>query len=84
VKSGLKGFEGFYELIEFPLEPYMRRIVRAYFGKSREVVAVLPRGNAKLRTDKTPDPSSAMGRRSVRTGHRSHPSRKAVNAAPEM
>jgi phage terminase large subunit-like protein len=47
IKPGLKGFEAFCALIDFPLEPYMRRIARAYFGTAREVVIVLPRGNAK-------------------------------------
>jgi phage terminase large subunit-like protein len=30
-----------------PLEPHKERIAAAYFGPSREVCAVLPRGNAK-------------------------------------
>ena len=47
IRPGLNGFLGFCELIDFPLEPYMRRIARAYFGTAREVVVVLPRGNAK-------------------------------------
>lgn len=47
IRPGLKGFEAFCELIDFPLEPYMRRIARAYFGRSREVAGLLPRGNAK-------------------------------------
>src|SRR5918995_2543537 len=47
IRPGLKGFESFCELLEQPLEPYMRRIARAFFGKSREIVAILPRGNAK-------------------------------------
>ena len=41
---GLGGFMGFAELIGLPIEPYMRRIARAYFSRAREVVAVLPRG----------------------------------------
>jgi phage terminase large subunit-like protein len=47
VRPGINGFLAFCEAIEFELEPYMRRIARAYFGKSREVAAILPRGNAK-------------------------------------
>jgi phage terminase large subunit-like protein len=47
IRCGLKGFETFCALIDFPLAPYMRRIARAYFGKSREVAGILPRGNAK-------------------------------------
>jgi phage terminase large subunit-like protein len=47
VKPGLNGFLAFCELIDFELEPYMRRIARAYFGRAREVAAILPRGNAK-------------------------------------
>jgi phage terminase large subunit-like protein len=30
-----------------PLAPYLRRIARLYFGPSREIVAILPRGNWK-------------------------------------
>jgi phage terminase large subunit-like protein len=47
IKPGLNGFLAFCEAIGFELEPYMRRIVRAYFGRARKVAAVLPRGNAK-------------------------------------
>lgn len=47
IKPGYNGFLAFCELIDFELQPYMRRIGRAYFGTAREVVAVLPRGNAK-------------------------------------
>jgi phage terminase large subunit-like protein len=47
VRPGYQGFLGFCELIDHPLEPYQRRIARAYFGKAREVAAILPRGNAK-------------------------------------
>jgi hypothetical protein len=43
IRPGLNGFPPFCDLIDFPLEPYMRRIARAYFGKSREVAAILPR-----------------------------------------
>lgn len=47
VEPGYRGFLAFCELIDFQLEPYMRRIARAYFGSAREVAAILPRGNAK-------------------------------------
>jgi hypothetical protein len=47
IRPGLRGFEAFCELIDLPLEPYMRRISRGYFSRAREVVAVLPRGNWK-------------------------------------
>jgi phage terminase large subunit-like protein len=47
VRRGFDGFVEFCEVVEFPLERYMRRIAKAYFGRAREVVAVLPRGNAK-------------------------------------
>lgn len=47
IKPGLKGFEAFCELIDWPLEGYMRRIARAYFSRAREVAGLLPRGNAK-------------------------------------
>lgn len=47
VRPGLSGFVEFCELVEFDLAPYMRRIARAYFSRAREVVAILPRGNAK-------------------------------------
>jgi phage terminase large subunit-like protein len=47
IKPGLNGFLGFCALIGFELEPYMRRIARAYFSPAREICVVLPRGNAK-------------------------------------
>jgi phage terminase large subunit-like protein len=47
LKPGYNGFLEFAELIGLPLEPYMRRIARAYFSRAREIVAVLPRGNWK-------------------------------------
>jgi phage terminase large subunit-like protein len=47
IRRGFDGFVEFCELVEFPLERYMRRIAKAYFGRSREVVVILPRGNAK-------------------------------------
>jgi phage terminase large subunit-like protein len=46
-KPGLAGFLAFCELIDHPLEPYQRRIARAFFGRAREVAAILPRGCAK-------------------------------------
>jgi phage terminase large subunit-like protein len=47
LQAGYQGFLAFCEAIGHPLEPYMRRIARAYFGRAREVAAILPRGNAK-------------------------------------
>jgi hypothetical protein len=47
VRPGLDGFVDFCELVEFPLQRYMKRIARAHFDRSRETVAVLPRGNFK-------------------------------------
>jgi phage terminase large subunit-like protein len=47
VRPGYNGFLEFCEAIDFELEPYMRRIARAYFGKAREIVIVLSRGNGK-------------------------------------
>jgi phage terminase large subunit-like protein len=47
LRPGLAGFLAFCELIDHPLEPYQRRIARAFFGRAREVAAILPRGNAK-------------------------------------
>jgi phage terminase large subunit-like protein len=44
IRPGYNGFLEFAELIGLPLEPYMRRIARAYFSRAREVAAVLPRG----------------------------------------
>ena len=44
LRPGYNGFLDFAELIGLPIEPYMRRISRAYFSRAREVVAVLPRG----------------------------------------
>jgi phage terminase large subunit-like protein len=44
VRRGFDGFVEFCELVEFPLQRYMKRIARAHFDRSRETVAVLPRG----------------------------------------
>jgi len=49
-QPGLAGLAAFCKLIDEPLAPFQRRIARAYFGKAREVCAVLPRGNAKTTT----------------------------------
>jgi len=49
-RPGLAGLIAFCELIDEPLAPFQRRIARAYFGKAREVAAILPRGNAKTST----------------------------------
>jgi len=50
ISSGLVGLVDFCELIGEPLAPFQRRIARAYFGKAREIAAVLPRGNSKTST----------------------------------
>jgi len=49
-QPGLAGLIAFCTLIDDPLAPFQRRIARAYFGKAREVAAILPRGNAKTTT----------------------------------
>jgi len=49
-RPGLAGLIAFCELIGEPLAPFQRRIARAYFGKAREVAAILPRGCAKTTT----------------------------------
>ena len=50
IRPGLAGLVGFCEAIGEPLAPFQRRIARAYFGPSREIAAVLPRGNSKTTT----------------------------------
>lgn len=50
IRPGYRGLIAFCESIGEPLEPYQRRIARAHFGPEREMVAVLPRGNAKTTT----------------------------------
>jgi hypothetical protein len=47
LQPGLGGLLTLCELIDEPLAPYQRRIARAYFGRAREVAAILPRGCAK-------------------------------------
>jgi len=49
-RPGLAGLVELCKLIGEPLAPFQRRIARAYFGKAREVAAILPRGNAKTTT----------------------------------
>jgi len=49
-RPGIAGLIEWCKLIDEPLAPFQRRIARAYFGKAREVCAVLPRGNAKTST----------------------------------
>ncbi|MEJ7787447.1 MAG: terminase large subunit [Solirubrobacteraceae bacterium] len=49
-RPGLAGLIDFCELIDEPLAPFQLRIARAYFGKAREVAAILPRGNSKTST----------------------------------
>lgn len=50
IAGGLAGLVAFCEQIGEPLATYQQRIARAYFGSAREIVAVLPRGNAKTTT----------------------------------
>jgi phage terminase large subunit-like protein len=47
ISPGLAGLQEMCGLIDEPLHPHEKRIARAYFGSAREIVAVLPRGNAK-------------------------------------
>src|SRR5829696_2456606 len=47
MRGGLAGLVEFCELIAEPLHAHEKRIARAYFGAAREIVAILPRGNAK-------------------------------------
>jgi len=47
IAPGYQGLVEFCELIGEALEPFERRIARAHFGREREVIAVLPRGNLK-------------------------------------
>lgn len=47
IRPGYRGLVAFCDLIGEPLEAYQRRIARAYFGPSREIAAILPRGNYK-------------------------------------
>jgi len=49
-RPGLAGLVDFCAAIGEPLAPFQRRIARTYFGPSREIAAVLPRGNAKTTT----------------------------------
>lgn len=46
----LPGLYAFADALGVQLAPFQRRIARAAFGAEREVVAVLPRGNAKTTT----------------------------------
>ena len=50
IEPGYRGLVAFCELIEEPLAAHQKRIARAYFGPSREVAAILPRGNLKTTT----------------------------------
>ena len=47
IEPGYRGLVRFAEHVGEPLPPYLRRIARAYFGESREVAVVIPRGNWK-------------------------------------
>jgi len=46
-RPGLAGLVEFCEAIDEPLQAHEKRIARAYFGRAREIAAILPRGNAK-------------------------------------
>lgn len=50
IEPGYKGFAAFCELVDEPLQPFQKRIARAYFGTAREIAAILPRGNFKTTT----------------------------------
>ncbi|KAA0275387.1 MAG: hypothetical protein EDQ89_00195 [Acidobacteria bacterium] len=50
IRAGYRGLLDFCGQIDEPLAPYQRRIARLHFGAEREMVAVLPRGNAKTTT----------------------------------
>lgn len=50
IQAGLRGLEDLCDRIDEPLHPHEKRIARAYFGKAREVCAILPRGNSKTTT----------------------------------
>src|SRR4051794_37764285 len=45
--DGYKGLVDFCKRIEEPLGPWEKRIAKAVFGESREIAAILPRGNNK-------------------------------------
>ena len=47
IRPGYRGFLGFADMLGFDLQPYMRRIARAAFGETRELVVVVPKGNFK-------------------------------------
>ena len=44
---GIRGFYAFARAVGVELAPFQRTIARAAYGPAREIVAVLPRGNAK-------------------------------------
>lgn len=49
-RPGYRGWLAFCRTLGEDVAPFQRRIARAHFGPDREVVAVLPRGNAKSTT----------------------------------
>ena len=49
-QPGYRGFLDFCRRLDVKLAPFQRTIARAAFGPERELVAVLPRGNAKTST----------------------------------
>ena len=68
IAPGLAGLVEFCELIDEPLHPHEKRIARAYFGPAREIVAILPRGNAKT-TLAAQDRAAPPAHRPRRRGH---------------
>lgn len=49
-RPGLRGFYAFAEAVDVVLEPFQKRLARAFFGPERETVAILPRGSVKSTT----------------------------------
>jgi hypothetical protein len=47
IEPGYRGFLRLCRLLGFDIEPYQRRIARAAFGDTRELVVVVPKGNFK-------------------------------------
>jgi phage terminase large subunit-like protein len=47
VRPGYSGFLALAERVNYPLEPFQRKIAKAVLGNEREALILLPRGNAK-------------------------------------
>ncbi len=47
VRGAYDGFLGLADAVDYRLEPFQRRIVRAMLGDQRETLVLVPRGNAK-------------------------------------